>query len=478
MKLGIPSIIILILVGLFLGLAISGIPTYIMLSILGGIFIVFLAFFRPLIIIAVLLVIVPFNMLWMGSGITPLEIAYGSTYVVLVIFWILKKVLKGIFSSADKSASGGKDRTESLASPITLPLVTFLCVSILSCAIGIIRGHSFPQWGSDLNAIMYYSLCFIMLSVVKNKKELYKLFSLLLCSTVLGLLKSTFYPNLGNSYMWIKSDVLESVKLRAVNMIGVGIFIISVAIYAGLARGRKKDFYAALSIFFGAMLIYSFVRSVWIAAVSSLSFLFFMPLEKRKYNVIKLSLISIFLFSIYLSIAMSLPSHNTLFRWVYALEKRYESIFVAKDEPSITTRGSEWKEATKRSLQHPFFGNGLGTQITFFTYDKWSYANPWKTTRYIHNAYIFLFLNMGLLGLISFLWLCKSFIKYGMTLYRSLEDEMDKSFSIGVTAAFICWMIVSLAEPILVSPILTMFVGFFMGALIILDKSQRGEEAL
>ncbi|MBI4336087.1 MAG: hypothetical protein HY589_05475, partial [Candidatus Omnitrophica bacterium] len=79
-----------------------------------------------------------------------------------------------------------------------------------------------------------------------------------------------------------------------------------------------------------------------------------------------------------------------------------------------------------------------------------------------------------ILGVISFLWFCLAFIKYGLATYRSLEKGADKGLCLGIVSGFSSLMVLSLAGPFLTSPALTMWLGFFMGALMIIDRLGEG----
>lgn len=462
MRLGSLALIILVMAGLLLGLSIAGLPTVITVSILGGMLALYLAFFHPRLIIAILLCVAPFNIAWMGIGVTIPEIVYLSLYILLIASWGLKKTLEVI----------SQGRTGSLYSPITFPLIIFLSATLMAFIIGILRGHKFWHCSSDLNAIMYYGLCFIMLEEIRNKKELYRLFVLVVIAAVFGLLRGLYHLIVVNPPVDIGIEIIYKglSRLRDASVFALIMFILSVAMVAILPKGKRRAVFMLLSLFFAAMQILSFARSLWVAAVFGLAFLFFVSLAKQKTNFVKLISISIIALSIYISIAMSVPVDNPLHKSIYALEKRYESAFTAKEEPSIMTRGSEWAEAKRRALQYPFLGNGLGTEFTYFRYDVWLGTPRWDTTRYIHNAYLFIFLNMGLMGLLSFLWFCFSFIRYGLKIYGSLEQGMDKALALGITSSFASLMVVSLAGPFLISPIATMWLGFFVGALIIIDR--------
>lgn len=462
MRLGSFVLIVLVAVGLLLGLSIAGLPTIITVSVLGGMLALYLAFFHPLLIIAILLCVAPFNIVWMGIGITMPEIIYLSLYILLVASWGLKKTLEVIF----------RGKTGSISSPVTFSLIVFLSVTAAAFVIGLLRGHKFWHCASDLNAIMYYGLCFIMLEEIKNKKELYRFFVLIVVAAVFSLLRGLYHLIVVNPPVDIGIEIIYKglSRLRDASVFALIMFILSVAMVVILPKGKRRICFILLSLFFAAMQILSFARSMWVAVIFGLAFLFFVSLPRQKTNFLKLILIGIIALSVYISIAMSVPADNPLHKSIYALEKRYESAFTAKEEPSIMTRGSEWAEAKRRALQYPFLGNGLGTEFTYFRYDVWLGTPRWDTSRYIHNAYLYIFLNMGLIGLLTFLWFGFSLIKYGLKVYWSLEQGMDKAFALGITSGFASLMVVSLAGPFLVSPIVTMWLGFFAGALIIIDR--------
>ncbi|NQU73105.1 MAG: O-antigen ligase family protein [Candidatus Omnitrophica bacterium] len=478
MKIGALSIIFLILIGLVLGLLIIGLPVNITLLTLTGISIFYLAFAYPVAVIAFLLFLGPFNILWIGIGITPLEAIYGFTFLILIVSWLSRRIIAGIFSAEGGSASGGKGKTERLASPISVPLAVFFAMTIIACIIGVLKGHKFQHWGSDLNTIMYYGLCFIMLDLVKDKKMVYRLFSLTVIAMVLGLLKAMYDVARIAQIHHLGTQILSAqhITLTTTNLTGLAMFIISVALSVTLAKGRKKSIFMLLSLFFGMMLLASFARSLWVSAIFGLAVLFFISSGKQKLSFAKLVLVTIILFSLCLSIAASFPSHNPLAKFFYDVEERYKSFFTARTEYTMISRDAEKQAAMKRAMIHPIFGNGLGTQITFFRYDQWFGKQTWYTTRYIHNVYMYLFLNMGLAGLLAFLWFCMSFVKYGLGLYRSLKDEMDRGLTLGITCAFLSLMVASLAGVVLIAPVVTIWFGFFAGALIIIDRSRKAEE--
>lgn len=447
--------------GAAIGLLIVGLPTYATAGIFCGALILYLAFSYPAAIVVFLTCLVPFNILWMGGGVSVIEAIYSLTYLALVVVWLLKRAVGMVF----------KGEASSLWSPAANPAAAFLAAAVLSCIIGALRGNKPLDWASVLNAFSFYGLCFILPDAVKNKRALHILASLMGIAMFLGLLKAIY---VGFTMPYVTVDFLgqKVPRLREASEPALFMFMISLAFMLTLEKGRKKTIFTFFTFFLGAMQIASLVRSRWIAAVIGIAFLLFVSTWRHKTGVMRFVLGALVLSLLYYAAARSFPSGHFLYNTVSTVEKRCESIFSAKDEPSITSRGSEWQEATKKGLAHPFLGNGLGTEITYYRYDRWYGAPMWQTTRYIHNSYIFLFLNMGLVGLALFFWLSASVITYSLRLYGALKDGADKALALGIAAGFVSVLVASFAEPLVSAPWLTMWLGFFIGALAILDRAR------
>lgn len=457
MKSGTVAILIMVAVGVAFGLLIAGLPTQVTLLALGGLAITACIFYRPVPVIMAMLFVVPFNFLWMGVGISLPEVIYGFIFIMLAVSWFLKKI---IFIEKSKAVNWR----------VLVPVAAFLGAAALACVIGVLRGHAFRQWGSDLNALMYYGMCFFAADFIKDRKTLHTVFMVIFAAIVLGLLKglylvfANFPPNI---------DMLDvqHIRLSYASVLGLALFMISTAVSVSLTAWKERVPFILFSVFLAMMILASLARSLWIAGLFGLAVLFLASRQFEKNNLLKLACLGVLLTSLYFAVAMSFPAGNPLFNFANSIEKRYHSIFTAMDEPSIMTRQAEWNEAFRRAIRHPVLGNGLGTEITYFRYDQWFGAQTWITTRYVHNAYLSLFLNTGLFGLTLFLWMCYSLIRYGFSLSRKLINGLDKGFALGISCAMLALMVASMAGPLLISPMVTMWFGFFIGALTIIEKA-------
>ena len=113
-------------------------------------------------------------------------------------------------------------------------------------------------------------------------------------------------------------------------------------------------------------------------------------------------------------------------------------------EETLDWRWREILYAWPTILQNPILGIGLHTPYRppFFSSDK--------LTAYIHNAYIWLWLKTGILGLISFLWLSYRYLLRGLKFWKGVQDSFLGAAMLGFTLAYLAMMFSNLVAPILV----------------------------
>lgn len=98
---------------------------------------------------------------------------------------------------------------------------------------------------------------------------------------------------------------------------------------------------------------------------------------------------------------------------------------------SILTRMDYYELTSKLIIEHPFLGWGIA---------NFNLVN----SRYAHNSYLQITAEMGIFGLITFLWLVISVIKY--TLYQMQRHEQQKILSSGLLTAAVCFLLHNLVD--------------------------------
>ena len=427
-----------------------GVPLLIGASILSVVY--------PLAIIVGLLGISTTRLLWRAGGIAPAELFYSLTFLGLLGISLLRHLL---------SPQG--ERFSGWSTPVALPLVCMGLVGILGATVGIFAGHPFAHWASDLNFILFFWFYFVVADSVPQIRDLYRIIWPLLWTTVAvtvwgalwrirsGGLFTSLFPGFPRGMAFSSTFFILTVCLTLFSEPGTG-------------RRRGLLF---LSLFFGLHQFLSFVRVTWISQLAAGGFiLLVLPFATRRRFMkgigVGLSILSLVFIASWVA-----PTDNLAVKTPTYLTNRFLSIFtdVGGEGVTMRTRYSEWGAALRQFLQHPFLGNGLGTEIQFIRYD---FANfPLTTERYIHSSFIYYLLNTGPLGLAIFLWFCVCVIRYGLQVYRRLESGPVKGLALGMTASLVYQVFSSLAGNELNNPSRTIWTGFFLGTLAVLDRKAK-----
>ena len=396
-------------------------------AVAGGVIIVLLTIAMPWSVVALLLALTPFRILWWGAGgIEPLELAYSLTFLFLMIRW-------GVQYITDKAV--GKtigEETRGVSSPLLWPLLLLFIATLASAYLGIRDNRPIAAWGSHLNLISYFALYFVVVGSL-SLKDVNRIFAVLFVVSTIAVIRGIFY-RLITEPATIHLMGASVPKISMASSAGLIMFMM-VASFALIMRDWKlKLFYGAATIFFGLLQVFAFVRSKWIGAIGGLLFLFLVVSPANKMRFLRWGAIALLVILIYVHTCSMFSSENLLLRLPSVIEQRFLSILKPTEEPTALTRFSEWEAVMKKIKEHPLIGSGLGTKVAFVRYDK--SKQPIEISHYIHNAYLFYYLNTGLLGIIAILWLSIAFIWYGLRVARTTEQDYYKAFALGSVAAF------------------------------------------
>ena len=150
---------------------------------------------------------------------------------------------------------------------------------------------------------------------------------------------------------------------------------------------------------------------------------------------------------------------------------------------SLTVRVDYWKAGLGMLRDYPVFGSGLGTFGTL--YAKYKLLQG-RETQLAHNNYLQVWIEMGILGIVSFLWLWIAFLRRGWKLINRLRITGSDEFScyrlpaavvIGCYAGVVAFLIHSLVDFDLYVPGIAMNVWLFLGLITIYEHTQKIELA-
>lgn len=251
----------------------------------------------------------------------------------------------------------------------------------------------------------------------------------ILLQEILKISKTTFLPN---------TNLLAS--------------FLSCGIIVSLSKLAEKKWtvygWAPLLILWTASLLL-FSRGAFISLIFGFSFLLFLNWRKLLLPLLLLIAFGIFLFLVFPSVSQRIIS-------------KVESV-------PDNTRAIIWQGALKSFLQKPILGWGMGTFGQVYQLNKLPIKSDIgqyeKTTRFAHNEFLEIAVEMGILGLFSFLWIIFRILRSG---FRSCLSSlaMEKGWiNLAAFTSIITLLVHSFFDFNLHLPILSFLFIFFSASL-------------
>ena len=95
---------------------------------------------------------------------------------------------------------------------------------------------------------------------------------------------------------------------------------------------------------------------------------------------------------------------------------------------------------------HPIFGVGGNTFRSVIHSYTYSIDRPWVYLDVVHNQYLLIFAECGILGLISFLWLMLAFMRESWECSKNKDNEFVQIIGMGITAGFLAFIVHGLSD--------------------------------
>ena len=127
------------------------------------------------------------------------------------------------------------------------------------------------------------------------------------------------------------------------------------------------------------------------------------------------------------------------------------------DLSSLIARYYLWRQYLTESLRHPL---GMGIGMSGNVLHRFTGENLLP-----HNTYVSITLELGIVGILIYLWLVITFFTKGLQSIRRIEDDFLLSLGITILSLLLGLIIISLSLSINELPLLILLVWFFMGML-------------
>ncbi len=202
---------------------------------------------------------------------------------------------------------------------------------------------------------------------------------------------------------------------------------------------------------------FTFSRNIWIGVTLAIvTFVAIARIESKK--LISLIVVLVVLVSLLVPLASSYyPRVDDI---AEALISRVNSLFAGDDllyDPSTQWRLKENELAIPKIMEYPVLGLGPGAE----------YRNPIRQvdelTSYIHNAYLFLLLDVGIIGFLPFLWFSIVYLVRAFSSWYTLQDPVLKALVLGFAVSYIAVLSSSTTTPRLLEANYVPLIGVMLG---------------
>ncbi len=395
-------------------------------------------------------------------GISPVQAMWKEAMVVLLTLgWAIHKFAI---------------KREKLAStPLNLPLFLFLGLAFIQ----LFRAPSILQGLFGLRILAtYIPVCFIVANMPVSKKQIR---SVILVLMIIGVVTASYG-------LWQASVGLGGLQSRGLAKVGsnlatmgrlrifstfagpeyLGLFMVLMIILgvslwmSGLSKSGKRVLLIALGVMFTA-LVFTLVRLQWFMLGTGLILFTTLVKRKRPFGFLLAGAIAVLIF---------FPPY---------IQERLAMTFSSVDE-SFQGRVTTYLGWNVPNLLRYPLGVGLGGTSGRFVYER---VTGQETSSVLiggggtESGYFNIALEMGIPGLILYLWLFVVIIRHGFRVFRTLSDPFLKYLAGGITIFVILIFLSQIAGPLMqVFPAGNLCFWFLVGLLLRLKQIEKEQNSV
>jgi len=349
------------------------------------------------------------------------------TVVVALVAWLLK-----IFTVERRTTTHHSPlTTHHFGTSLLIPILIFLSIAVIST---IISSYKWLSLNILTNLFVYAAIYFLIVNNLKSKKQVRRLIAaILFTGLILGIYGLLQYSRILVLLPHFPPTRISSTYYNSNHYAGYLALItaIPVALFLFSPLSWKTPLFAALSILLVINLALSYSWGS-VAFGVGVIFLIIMRIRvsKRKTLATAIAICVLLLFTVLGALVMLSPTPQLP-------QSTWAARFIRMAQianPSVFVRLFMYKKTIPLILDHPFLGTGPGTFIYVFT----QYRPPERIGlwNYAHNDYLQIASEMGLIGLVAFLFLVITAWVKGFKALKSTSN-FNRAIIIGALAGIL-----------------------------------------
>ena len=412
-----------------------------------GVLAVILPYQFVLILVAIpVMLVLPWRYPWLGlivllamvSGLLPSPLLGGGIRLVDVFWAYLFLILFFAHLRSDKSWWVGFN-------PYFRPLSLFFSLAVLSTAYALLILHTPAKHAlGEFRHFFYWLLAPMVMVALDSERKLNLFVRTMLILAALLALGVVVQSLTGISILF--GGAMNATNTLGVSYQGVirtqtpGIFLVLFGLFLLTSRylWQVKKSAAGLPwlMLFGAGIVFTYGRTLWLTSVIGMVYLAFLARGKRM-----LSLMVFGFIALVIGIgAIWIAKPHTMDAIIVRLESYGTEVSSGQ---SLEWRYVENRYALIKIRAHPLMGIGLGGNYKpGFAPEAFDGEH-----RFIHNAYLYLILKMGVLSMLPLAWLYRVIYRRGVRLLKEDESTTKRSIVAASLVVVTIPLITSMTRP-------------------------------
>ena len=400
----------------------------------------------------------------------PKELAFSILVIIGLMLWKLKMV--------------SEEEVKIARNPLNLPILAFMVI----CPLSLLWSDS--PMVSRLELPLFLAgpiLYFIVVNNIHKEHQINRLLAtLLIISSLLGIYGIFQYNGIDFAF-WKANIGRQQVfgLFGNVNYFAEYLIVplpLAISLFFA-ARNRTHKILLLVGILaMGGSLILTFTRGSYLAIGISSLFMFFLYLASRGKGFIKeYKKIFIFILALLILVTFLFVLPNPLNKPGTAISKIKERISISQfaQDFALRRRIATWKFTTMIIKDHPILGSGLGTfkynslnyQAKFFDQGENRRLYPYGIADKVHNEYLQLWAELGIIGLGIFLWLIITCFNYGIKLLKRTKDRYLQGILIGLMGGIMAVLVDAIFGFPLHLPATLVLFWLFIGLIVSVEYS-------
>jgi len=385
-----------------------------------------------------------------------------------------------------KLKMANKEEVKITRTPLNLPVLAFMVI----CPLSLLWSNS--PMVSLLELPLFLAgpiLYFLVANNIRDEHQISRLLTtLLIISSLLGIY-GIFQYN-GIDFAFWKANVGRNQVFGLfgnVNYFAEYMIVplpLAISLFFATRNRTHKILLLVGILAMGGSLILTFTRGSYLAIGISSLFMFFLYLVSRGKGFIKEQkkiFIIILAFIILLTFLFTIPNPLNKSGTIISKIKGRISITQFTKGSSLKRRIAIWKFTTLMIKDHPILGSGLGTfkynslnyQAKFFYQGENRSLYPYGIADKVHNEYLQLGAEIGILGLGIFLWLIISYFRYGLRILKKLKGKYKQGIVIGLMGGIVAVLIDGIFGFPLHLPATLVLFWLFIGLIVSINHSEQ-----